>query len=295
MRRRARLALACTAAAAAGCEVPAPTAPAPEPGLVIFGVLNPAAGEQVVMLMETRAAAPAARQFAPEDPVASSGETPVTGARVVLTDAAGDSAVLVEDRVRRADRRGAGVYRLWGTAAAAGAAGAAAPASLPVAQGGAYRLRVAATVGGRAVAAEGTARVPSVASPPPAAARTVRVSRDSVVLADPGAAGASGYVYSLRAENGITPLGNPQYRRAFEPGLYRPSGAAWAFAYAREYFVPGPRYVLSVVAADTNFFAYYAAEGDPFADRSRRTTLRGASGLFGAVAPVAAVPVWLTS
>ena len=143
---RARgLTIAAAALALAACEVPAPTAPPPAPGLVVFGVLNPAGPEQVVLLMQSRGAVPDAAgfQFVAEDPIVTSGETPVTNARVVLVGPAGDSAVLVEDRVRRADRRGAGVYRLWsGSAAAAIVAGATPAAHLPVTAGGAYALRV---------------------------------------------------------------------------------------------------------------------------------------------------------
>jgi hypothetical protein len=233
----------------------------------------------------------------PEDPIASSGETPVTNARVVLVGPAGDSAVLVEDRRRRADRLGSGVYRLWsGSAAAAVAAGATAGAYLPVTAGGAYALRVTATVGGAPVTATGAARVPAVARPvATAAARTVSLARDSVVLADPGVAGASGFVYSLRTANGAGAIGDPQYRGAFEPRLVLPGAAARDAAFGWATFVPGTRVVLTVTAADSNYYAYYRADADPFADRSRRTTLAGASGLFGAALPVASVAVAVTN
>jgi hypothetical protein len=98
-------------------------------------------------------------------------------------------------------------------------------------------------------------------------------------------------VYSLRAPDGTTPAGDAQYRRALEPRLVLPAGDDWAFAYARTAFRTGARYVLTVTAADSNYFAYYGADLDPFADRTGRTTLRGASGLFGAALTFYAVPV----
>lgn len=280
------------ALAAFGCEVPAPTAPPVRPGLVVFGVLNPAGAEQVVLLMQSRAAVPdaAARPFVADDPIVSAGETPVSGARVVITNAAGDSAVLVEDRARRADRLGAGVYRLWGSAATAAAAGAPAGAVLAVAAGQLYRLGVRATVAGAEVAAEGSARVPSAERVVTGPARTLDLRRDSVVMPEAGIQGA-GFVYTLRGPNGITLEGDPQYRRALERRLVLPSGEEWAFAYARTALRAGTRHVLTVAAADSNYFAYYGAELDPFADRTGRTTLRGASGVFGAALTVYALPV----
>jgi hypothetical protein len=294
-----RLTIAAAALALAACEVPAPTAPPPPPGLVVFSVLNPSGPEQVVLLMQSRGAVPDAAgfQFVPEDPIVTSGETPVTNARVVLVGPAGDSAVLVEDRVRRADRLGAGVYRLWsGSAAGAIGAGATEAAHLPVTAGGAYALRVTAVVAGDVITATGTARVPTVARPVvTATVRSVSRARDSVVLADPGVAGASGFVYSLRTANGAGPIGEPQYRGAFEPRLLLPGAAAPDAAFGWATLVPGTRVVLTVTAADSNYYAYYRADADPFADRSRRTTLVGASGLFGAALPVASVPVAVTN
>lgn len=292
---RARTALgvvlgAALGAALGGCRADAPTGAAEAaPGLVLFGVLNPAGTEQVVLLMRSRSTAPstAGLVFNPADPIVTIGETPVTGARVVVSNAAGDSAVLVEDRVRRPDRLGAGVYRLFTGAPAAAPTGAylaLRPAQL-------YRVRVRSTLG----EAEGAARVPS-ASPAPvtaiagAAGGGFVLGRDSVVLPPIAVSAAAGFVYSLRTPTGAQE-GDTQYRGALERRLVLPAGEGWAFAYARDRLADGATHVLTVVAADSSYFAYYSADTDPFADRSSRTTLRGAAGVFGAVLPIAAVPL----
>jgi len=260
---------------AASCEVPAPSAPAVESGLVVFAVLDPGVNEQVFLLMRSRSAKPdtTARPVIVDDPIVSSGETPVSGATVVIYSPAGDSAVAVEDGARRPDHLGAGVYRVWGTAATASPG-----ALMPIIAGRRYRLRVASSVGD----AEGTTLVPSADRIGAAAARNVSLARDTVLM-PASVINAAGYVYSLRSTNGNAE-GDPQYRRDLERRLVLPSGGDdWAFAYARDRLRTGSRHSLTVTAADSNYFDYFGAQSDPFADRTARTTLRGAAGVFGSV------------
>lgn len=271
-----RVALGVASLAVAACDVPAPAAPDVRPGLVVFSILDPAAGEHVVLLMRTRASVPdaAPRPVDTTDPIVSSGETPVSGARVVLTSPTGDSAVAVEDVARRSDGRGAGVYRI-----APGITPLGGGRFFPVLPGRTYRLRVSSVLGD----AEGTTRVPLAATLLVATPRTVHLARDTVAM-PPGAVEAAGFVYSLRGASAGVSEGDAQYRRALERRLILPSGGDdWAFAYARDRLVPGTRHTLTVTAADSNFFAYYGAQFDPFADRTRATSLRGASGVFGSV------------
>jgi hypothetical protein len=287
MRARASVVAALVVAGmVAGCDVPVPTDASVQPGLVVFGVLNPASAEQVVLLMRSREAVPdtTGLTFVSDDPIVSAGETPVTGARVVLYAPTGDSAVAVEDRVRRTDRLGAGVYRIW---SAGGAAAAPAGAYLPLGTGQRYRLRVASSVG----EAEGTARIPSADRIVSGASRVVSLARDSVILPELGAR-AAGFVYSLRGGNGTSNEGDPQYRRVIERRLVLPSGNDdWAVAFARGVLRGGTRHTLTVTAADTNYFEYYGSQVDPFADRTGRTTLRGAAGVFGATLTIYTQPI----
>ena len=277
---------AVVAGAMGACDVPAPTDAAPRAGLVVFSVLNPASTEQVILLMRSRDAVPdtTGLTFVSDDPIVTAGETPVIGARIVLYAPTGDSAVAVEDRVRRTDHLGAGVYRIW---SAGSAASAPAGAYLPLGTGQRYRLRVTSTVG----EAEGTARVPSADRVVTGLSRVISLSRDSVVLPELGAR-AAGFVYSLRGGNGTSNEGDPQYRRVIERRLVLPSGHDdWAFAYARGVLRGGTRHTLTVTAADTNYFEYYGSQVDPFADRTGRTNLRGAAGVFGSTLTIYTQPI----
>ena len=111
----------------------------------------------------------------------------------------------------------------------------------------------------------------------------------------PTATASGGFVYSLRGSNGTTLEGDPQFRRDLERRLVLPSGDAWAFSYARDRLRTGTRHVLTVTAADSNYFEYYGSQGDPFADRTQRTTLRGAAGVFGAITLVYTQTVTITA
>jgi hypothetical protein len=268
-----------------GCEVPAPVAPDLQPGIVLFGVLDPGSTEQIVLLMQSRASVPdvSTISIVPNDPIVSSGETPITGARVVLYGPAGDSAVAVEDRVSRSDHLGAGVYRL----VTSGDAAFAPPGDfLPLVAGSSYRLHVTSTLG----EADASTLVPSVDRVVSGPTHNVVIGRDSVLLTT-SAARAAGYVYSLRASNGTSTEGDQQFRRDLERRLILATGDDWAFAFARDRLRTGTRHVLTVTAADSNYFAYYGAQADPFADRTLRTSLRGAAGVFGSVLVIAAVPI----
>ena len=282
-----RVLFVCSALLVAACETSAPTQLTAAPGLVVFSVLDPAATEQTVLLMQTRPAVrdTTSRAVLVDDPIVSAGEIPVTGARVVLYGPTGDSAVAIEDRVRRADLRGAGVYRIWSSG---NAATLPAGAYLPIAMGERYSLKVQSTAG----AAQGTTRVPSNDRNLNVAARTLNRSRDTILLGE-SVTQAAGFIYSLR--NGNATVGSPQFRRSLERRLVLPTGNEWAFAYVRERFVIGSRHTLTVTAADSSYFGYYASEGDPFADRSANTTLRGATGVFGSVLLMYASVVTVTS
>jgi hypothetical protein len=270
------------------CDVPAPSAPDLQPGLVVFSVLDPGSAEQIVLLMQSRGSVPDVSQLTivPNDPIVSSGETPVSGARVVLYSADGDSAVAIEDRVSRPDRLGAGVYRI----ASGGPVGFLPPGVfLPLIAGRTYRLRVTSSVGD----AEATTRLPSVDRVITGPSRTLDLARDSVLLSR-STVTAAGYIYSLRGANGTSTEGDQQYRRDLERRLILPTGDDWAFSFVGDRLRTGTRHVLTVTAADSNYFEYYGSQGDPFADRTQRTTLRGAAGVFGAITVIATIPITIT-
>lgn len=269
--------IAVTALLANACETSAPTQLTAAPGLVVFSVLDPSADEQTVLLMQTRPAVADTtnRTVNVNDPIVTAGEIPVSNAHVVLRNAHGDSAIAIEDRLRRADGLGAGVYRLFSTG---NPATLPAGAFMPVTQGAVYTLTVQSGVGD----ASATTRVPSNDRNLNVAARSISLSRDTVQL---GASSllAAGFVYTLRTANGVGTEGTPQFRRALERRLILPTGSEWAFVYARDRLTTGSRHILTVMATDSSYFGYFGAGADPFADRTGRTTLRGASGVFGSV------------
>ena len=270
------------------CDVPAPSAPELRPGIVLFSVLDPGSAEQIFLLMQSRASVPDVAQLGvvPNDPIVSSGETPIVGARVVLYNEDGDSAVAVEDRLQRSDHLGAGVYRVF----SGGPVGFAPPgAFLTLIAGKTYRLHVTSSLG----QAEGTTRLPSLDHVITGPARNVNLARDSVLLTG-NTASAAGYVYSLRGSNGTSTEGDQQFRRVLERRLVLPSGEDWAFSFALDRMRIGTRHFLTVTAADSNYFEYYGSQGDPFADRTQRTTLKGAAGVFGSISTVAAIAITIT-
>jgi hypothetical protein len=111
------------------------------------------------------------------------------------------------------------------------------------------------------------------------------------MLASSGVVGG-GFVYSLRGSNGTQLEGDAQYRRDLERQLVLPSrDDDWAFAYARDRLRAGTRHTLTVTAADSNYFAYFGERADPFADRTGRTNLRGAAGVFGSIMVIYALPI----
>jgi len=261
----------------AACDTPPPTAPTFRPGFSLFAVLNPASSQHLVHVMRTREAVTdrVPSSIDALDPIVSAGETPIMGATVILYGANGDSAVAVEDRVRRTDGKGAGLYRLWGSGSIAAAP---AGAYLPVLPGNTYRLRVVTPLG----EAVGHTRIPS--GPVVAGiSRVVNTTQDSVVMS-PDPVSAAGFLYALRNATNLGLEGEQLLRRALDRRLFAPPPRDdWAFVFARERIERGGRYVMTVTAADSNYFEYYGAEFDPFADRTGRTNLRGASGVFGSV------------
>ncbi|MDB4909042.1 MAG: hypothetical protein JWO05_3826 [Gemmatimonadetes bacterium] len=273
--RGLRVLLAAAAVIVAGaCELPAPTVPSVEPGLVVFSVLDPALGEQVVLLMETRAVVPdTTLRVTTDDPIVTSGETPVLDARVVLYGPNGDSAVAVEDRVRRPDHLGAGVYRIWSLGAPSAAP---ADAFLSLLPGQRIRLKVTSAVGSAAASTQipGIDRVITGNT-------VVMMGRDSLVLTTTPT-GAGGFVYSLRNSNNVGREGDEQYHRALERHLIMPGVEdEWAFSYAVAFLRRLTRHTVTVTAVDSNYFAYFGESSDPFKDRSAGTNLRGAAGVFG--------------
>ena len=249
--------------------------------MALFAVLNPRLAEQVVLLQETRALESDSARVAvadPDNPVVAAGERPISGARVVLYGPAGDSAVAIEDRTRRTDGKGAGVYRIWSGATSQGAP---VGAYMRIRDGARYRLRVASVLG----TAHGATTVPSASIANVGTTLLLNVERDTLRLPAGVVAGGG---FMLRAQSAQrTPYGvgfYERYRRVLGDGpLFAPVGdSSAAFEFARDRLVPGVVQQLSITAVDSNYYAYLATDFDPFGDQAHASTLIGAAGVFGA-------------
>ena len=253
----------------AGCELSAVTVATPAPSIVVHGVLNPDADEQIILLESSltgRVQIDSSVKYDAADPIRTAGGSPISGADVRLrTD---DDTVGVRARETLTIRGGTGRYTVP-------------RAALAVRPGQRYRLTVR-TADGRTVTGETT--VP--AAPPDwiAGRATVPVpvsflrDRDTLRLAWTAVAGAR--TYAVRVETPFGPWAllsdSLQFalagtlRNFFAPGL--PS-----------VFLPGFRQTLTVTAVDRNFYDYNRSGNDPFGGTGLISSVRGGLGLFGSV------------
>ena len=274
MRAALRIALAAlTPLAIAGCTLDEePTAPGSDQ-LVVHLVLNPQVQSPVLLLERTlsgRASPDSTLGYDSTDAVVSRGGVPVTGATVVIASEGGDSAVLVEDVVRRGDGKGAGMYRFRNSAADPEPG----DTVLRIVPGARYTLRIA-TLDGKTV--HGDTRVPLHA--PPILGSTLRPfnrDRDSgVVFWEPVPDAAR---YSIRIDGGRGPfqvfVDSTEYLIA---GSLRNTDAIGLPAV----FFPGFVQRLTIGAVDRNFFDYYRSSNDPYTGSGQLSHLDGALGVFG--------------
>src|SRR5687768_1987255 len=112
---------ACAAAllvAAAGCEFGERTVISPPRRAVVHAVLSTDFGESAVLVEELltgRAPVNDSTISNADDPIQSGGGVPISGARVVIADDEGNSAVAIETRVLRGtppEAGGTGVYKI---------------------------------------------------------------------------------------------------------------------------------------------------------------------------------------
>jgi hypothetical protein len=266
--------LAALALLASACEFDRQTVGQGREQLVVHAVLNPGVIEQVVYVEQSltgRASAGGRVPFDSLDPVVTSGGVPVSGARVVVVGSDGDSAVAREDRVTRADGRGAGVYRFQN--ASAGAPFPAGDAVLGVRGGETYRLRVTTDAGGDVT---GTTTVP-VSAP-----RTLPVERDFDRDGDSLFVAWSEVPLAARYQLRIdTPRG--PYTLFVDSLQYLVSNALrnTSVEGLPSVFAPGFRQTVQVAAVDANFHDYYRSGSDEYTGRGLLNRLQGGVGVFG--------------
>lgn len=280
---RRALILAAALPLLAGCELEFDerTVGAGRPRAVVHAVLNPrSTGDNtfVVLLERTLTGEVQTRSVRdPEDPVASGGGSPISGARVEITDLAnGRTAVGVEDVTARDDEKGAGVYRFINASCQLGCP----PNLIPITRGARYRLRITLEGSTDVVEAETTVPAPQLAPDTAPATRFDR-ERDTIRLAWPAAERAHRYVVQVQ-----TPYG--PFQLFSDTNAITLTGGLRNFLVDRVplVFTPGFLQPVQIAAVDTNFYDYFRSSSDPFTGAQLINRVRGGLGLFGGYAPI---------
>jgi hypothetical protein len=253
---------------------------------VVHVVLNPAAAAATVLVERTLTGqSPTDNALVVDalDPIRSGGGVPISGARVLVADTAGNQTVATEVMDTRGGQvRGTGVYRFQNIAASSGVQpGGAPPPGLRVVRGGRYALRVQ-TPDGTVVTAE--ARVPGTGPEPEEtnfAPITFNRDRDTLALSWPAVPGARAYALQVGSPYGTFYLFTDsttlrltgELRNLFAERLPR-------------LFQAGFTQYLYVAAVDSNYYDYYRSANNVFTGSGLINHLHGGIGLFGAYVPL---------
>jgi hypothetical protein len=230
--------------------------------VVVHAVLDPASTQQVMLLERTLTGAVTVNDstFDPNDPIASAGGVPVSGATAEIIDTAGRAVSAVEDRIVTTGK-GTGVYRF----------------NFPNVPrlGARYQLHVH-TAQGEDVTASTRIPLPDATS---TGALTRSFNRDHDTLGVRWNRAQGARSYGLRVES---PFG-PFFIFTDSTSLNLPGDARNVFsANLERLFIPGFRQGVLVGAVDSNFFDYYRTQNDPFTGSGIISRVSGGIGLFGA-------------
>ena len=258
---------------AGGCKLDREPVAAGRDQLVVHAVLNPAPQHQLILLERTltgRAAIDTTLHYDSLDAVVSRGGIPVSGATVVVVGADGDSAVALEDAVRRTDGRGRGMYRFENVQRDPEPG----DTSLHVVPGGRYELHIT-TADGATV--RGTTVVPG-AQPVPPATTFVPFDRDedSVFVWWDDVPQAARYQLRIESPRGPFHLFVDSTEYLIAGGLRNTDVGGLP-----NVFFPGFVQQVTIGAVDRNFYDYYRTANDPFTGSGLVTHLDGALGVFG--------------
>jgi hypothetical protein len=251
---------------AAACELQTATVPRAEPVLLVHGVLDPALGEQVVLVERGLAGQrPAVTvDYDSRDPIRTSGGDPVNGAAVVITDSAAFRLVLSE---RMFNGRPTGVY-----------AGNITSPAQPLVSGRVYYLSVR-TAEDEVVT--GRTRMPEIAAAP---VTTISgFNRDTDTLRLGWVSRRWTRAYWVRVSTPQGPLTIPGTTNSVAiAGTIRNI----AEDFGARAFLPGLVQRVTVAAVDSNLYDYERTGNDPFTGGGLINRLQGGIGVFGAVTDV---------
>lgn len=253
----------------AACELGTVTVAQTSSTMVVHGILNPSANDQVILVERTLTGAidiPDSQHFDAAEPIVSAGGVPVRDATVEIIDSLGRATRGVEDRTVSTSGKGAGVYRvpLRGSS---------------IIQGSRYQLRVRTNTGEELTAFTRVPRPPFRQSGQ--LTRTLNRDRDALVAQWTRVPNARSY--AVRVESPFGPFFlftdstairlNGDLRNLFAGELQR-------------VFIPGFRQDMIIAAVDTNFYDYYRTNNDPFTGAGIISRVNGGLGLFGSMVSV---------
>jgi hypothetical protein len=259
------------ALALTACEFDEKTIGVGERQVIVHAVLDPTPFTQVILVEELLSGRVQIGESTPDsaDPIVSGGGVPISGARVVVTAASGDSAVAVEDVTVRGDGKGAGVYRFRNATKTMGQ-----PDWMAVTPGERYALRVETPDG---VVVTGQTIVPNTQptlfNP---SARPFNRDRDSLFLQWGDTPQA--HRYAIRVDSPRGPL------LVFVDSLeYLVAGTVRNFFTEGlpATFVPGFRQTITVGAVDVGYYDYFRSQNNPLTGSGLINHLQGGRGVFG--------------
>lgn len=278
---------------ASACKLDTVTTSLGEDGVVVHGVLNPEAPDELILvekILTGRVEIPDTLHFDPAEPILSGGGVPEENAVVTVQDlTTGESGTALEDRLFLSSGKGAGVYRIVnGPKPTFPQPGDPAERHLPVLRSHRYRLTIR-TAAGRVVTAETLVPVAIAAvtytSPVPFDRDT-----DTLRLAWTPATQAARYLFRI-----TTPLG-PFTFFTDSAGVAVPGTLQNIFAPAIPFvFTPGFEQDVSIAAVDTNYYDYYRSASDPFTGSGRISHVSGGSGVFGSYVQMVFRPLDVTA
>ena len=256
----------------ASCEFDKKTIGVGTERVAVHGVLDPIQFTSTILVEQMLTGRVQIRDttYDEEDPIVSAGGVPISGARVIIADEIGNSAVAVEDLVIRGDGKGAGVYRITNGQAQT-------PEDsnwIRIVPAGQYTLRVETPTG------------------------TVVTGHTIIPNVQPGVVNPSLTLFNRDRDSIFLQWGEIPLAHRYSVRVESPRGPLIVFVDSLEYllagsmrniyteglpstFVPGFRQVVSVGAVDQNFYDYYRSQNDIFTGRGLINRLQGGIGVFG--------------
>lgn len=276
---RSRTALAVFLVALLGaCELATVNIPKTTPTVVVHGVLNPSAPNQVILVERTLTGTVNVpdTSFDASDPIISAGGIAISNATVEIIDSSGRATRGVEDRTVPANNgKGAGVYRVPISGAA-------------LVLGARYQLHIH-TAEGEDVTASTRLPKPSIRI---GGGLTRTFNRDHDVFAAQWGTAPIARAYTVRIESPFGPFflftdslsfrTTGDLRNLFSSDLQR-------------VFIPGFRQDILIAAVDSNFYDYYRTNNDPFTGSGIISRVTGGLGMFGALVSLNSGTVTVTA